>query len=174
MGRLSGHLRHFPHLLSVLRASLAVPLILSRAGCAPASWLAVLLVLAAVTDLLDGPLARRLGVTSGAGGYLDAGADCLVVLAAFASFVREGLYPPWLLALIGAVFAQFVLTSGRAGPRYDPVGRYYGAVLFAAAILTCALPDFAVSGTVLVALVALSAITLGYRAAFLLLAIRRG
>jgi hypothetical protein len=42
----------------------------------------------------------------------------------------------WLLLLIVAMFAQFVVTSRLAGPIYGPVGKYYGVLLFGAAALT--------------------------------------
>ncbi len=70
-----------------------------------------LLGFAAVTDLVDGPLARRLGAVTGWGAYLDVTADFLVLMIAFAGFVHLDIYPAWLLVLLAAMFAQFLLTS---------------------------------------------------------------
>jgi len=49
--------------------------------------------------------------------------DVPMVLAAFSAFVIKGVYPFWTLLLIGAMFLQFILTSGLRRPVYDPVGK---------------------------------------------------
>ncbi len=157
-----------PNALCVLRAAAAPVLFWGIVDGAPAGILLGVLVLAAATDVLDGPLARRLGACSPSGAYLDAVADLIVALAAFVAFTIVGVYPIWAPLLIVAAFALFVLTSGRAGLRYDPVGCYYGAFLFVAAGTTLALQDFAVAGTALAALVCLTAVTTVSRAGLLL------
>lgn len=94
------------------------------AFAAPASPVArvALALTAALTDGLDGSLARRWRVTSRAGAALDLAADGLFFLACAILFWREGLWPAWLLAALitsalPQAVAQVVLVArtGRAG-----------------------------------------------------------
>ena len=115
------------------------------------AWALCIFLVAVFTDALDGHVARRLGGASPfLGPYSDAVADFFLVLAAFSAFVLKGLYPFWMLLLIVAMFAQFVLTSRLARPIYDPVGKYYGVFLFCAVGVTLVLPYAAVRQAVLV------------------------
>lgn len=67
------------------------------------------LALAMISDAVDGALVRRFGVPSRAGAYFDATADLAVILAAFSAFAWIGIYPFWLVGLIGLAFLAFVL-----------------------------------------------------------------
>jgi CDP-diacylglycerol--glycerol-3-phosphate 3-phosphatidyltransferase/cardiolipin synthase len=129
-----------PSLLSASRLVLVVPffgaLVNAHRGAALLWLLAICL-----TDALDGPLARGLGAATGFGAYLDVTADFVVVAAGFAALGRIGAFPWWILALIGVMFAQFLLSSTRRRPVYDPVGRYYGGLLFGVLAVALAIPD---------------------------------
>lgn len=72
-------------LLTLLRLPLAVLFLLVHNGLARL----VILVVAAATDLLDGPLARRLG-SSRFGAFIDPVADKLFMLAAFVVVAMSG------------------------------------------------------------------------------------
>ena len=94
-------IRHLPNLLSALRL-LAAPL---------AAWLiysahdsAALLIFAAAgaSDGLDGFIARRWGVTSRFGAWLDPAADKLLMLLCFTALFAVGVTPLWLVALVVA------------------------------------------------------------------------
>jgi len=94
-------IRHLPNLLSALRL-LAAPL---------AAWLivhehdiaAVLTFGAAgASDGLDGFIARRWGVTSAFGAWLDPAADKLLMLFCFSALYLIGVTPFWLLLLVVA------------------------------------------------------------------------
>lgn len=74
-----------PNLLSGLRLLLAATF-----SILPPQWWAATILLSAVTDLLDGMIARRFGFTSWQGGLLDATADKLFVLAVLATFTLAG------------------------------------------------------------------------------------
>jgi CDP-diacylglycerol--glycerol-3-phosphate 3-phosphatidyltransferase/cardiolipin synthase len=87
-------------------------------------------------------------------------ADFLCILAAFSAFVIGGLYPFWILLLIVAMFVQFLLTSKRGRPVYDPVGKYYGAFLFTAIGITLAFPNAAVCLGLFITLIGLTAMSL--------------
>lgn len=93
-------------------------------------------LLAIFTDALDGYIARKLDVSSDSGAYFDIIADFFLVLIAFIAFIIIGIYPYWLLLLIILVFLQFILTSKFNVLIYDPVGKYYGAFLFAIILIT--------------------------------------
>ncbi len=63
-------------------------------------WAAVLFTVAAITDLLDGYLARKLGVVSVLGKFLDPLADKLIVMAALVWMVPMGRIPAWVVVLL--------------------------------------------------------------------------
>ena len=79
--------QRIPNLLSALRIALCLPLLLMDAMTMP-FW--VLYLIAGITDMLDGFLARRWGVESKFGARLDSMADFVFVLA-----VGYKLFP-WL------------------------------------------------------------------------------
>lgn len=103
-------------------------------------WAIGIFLLAIVTDALDGYSARKLGVTSDYGAYLDIIADFILVLTAFLTFIIIDIYPYLLLLLIILVFLQFILTSKLKVLIYDPVGKYYGVFLFAVILITLVSP----------------------------------
>ncbi|HML04444.1 MAG TPA: CDP-alcohol phosphatidyltransferase family protein [Methanobacterium sp.] len=98
-------------------------------------------LLAIISDALDGYIARKLGISSDSGAYLDIIADFFLVLISFLAFIISGIYPYWLLLLIILVFLQFILTSKFNVLIYDPVGKYYGAFLFAIILITLVSPN---------------------------------
>lgn len=70
-----------------------------------------LFVLAVLTDLLDGPLARHFDHATGLGGLLDHATDAAFVTATVAALAWVG-YGNWLLPpLIAGAFIQYVLDS---------------------------------------------------------------
>jgi cardiolipin synthase len=120
------------------------------------------------TDFLDGYLARRLGFSSKFGTYFDVTADFTLVFSLLIAFGSEGFYADWVLILVAAVFAGFMLTSRSSGRAYDPVGKYYGSLLYGAIGLR-----FLVSGplfyyVVTVGVAAFSAVSILSRTTFLL------
>jgi phosphatidylglycerophosphate synthase len=96
----------------------------------------ILFVFAISTDLVDGYVARRLDVQSTYGVYFDAIVDYIFISGMFLVFVNHGFYPAWILVLIGFVFLQFLLTSLFLKQFSDPIGKYYGSLLFGAVGLT--------------------------------------
>ncbi len=101
-------IRHLPNLISALRL-LAAPF---------AAWLileghdiAALLIFAAAgaSDGLDGFIARRWGVTSAFGAWLDPIADKLLMLFCFTALTHIGATPFWLLVLVVARDLAIVL-----------------------------------------------------------------
>jgi CDP-diacylglycerol---glycerol-3-phosphate 3-phosphatidyltransferase len=63
-------------------------------------WATILYSLAAITDFIDGYLARRMGLTSVLGNFLDPLADKLIVLATLVMMVELGHVPAWPVIII--------------------------------------------------------------------------
>ncbi len=77
-----------------------------------AAWGAGLFLAAALTDLLDGYLARRRGQVTTVGRLLDPIADKLLISSALISLVQLGVAPAWMVAvIIGREFAVSGLRS---------------------------------------------------------------
>jgi CDP-diacylglycerol--glycerol-3-phosphate 3-phosphatidyltransferase/cardiolipin synthase len=89
----------------------------------------LLIVLAGITDILDGYIARKIDSTSNKGAYLDVISDFALIITCFLAFVIKGWYNPLILILIITMFILFIGTSGLKKPVYDPVGKYLGAYL---------------------------------------------
>jgi len=104
----------------------------------------ILLSFCAATDFADGYIARKLKATSTFGAYYDATTDFTLMASIFAIFALNGYYPVWLVLLIAASFAQFIVTSHYARKLYDPVGRYLGSALYIGITLTLLLPNQAI------------------------------
>ncbi len=99
-----------PNLLSILRL-LGIPLFLWLVLSEQANgWAAVVLILSALTDYLDGMVARRWNQISRVGQLLDPVADRLYVIAALVAFGIEGIVPWWLVALLFARDLVLLLT----------------------------------------------------------------
>jgi cardiolipin synthase (CMP-forming) len=98
-------MRHLPNLICLLRMALVWPIARSlQAGDHRAAL--ALFVVAAVSDGLDGYLAKRFNWTSGLGKVLDPLADKLLLITVFVECAWLGLAPWWLAA---AVVARDVL-----------------------------------------------------------------
>ncbi|MFX1374216.1 MAG: CDP-alcohol phosphatidyltransferase family protein [Promethearchaeota archaeon] len=89
----------------------------------------ILYAIAVFTDIIDGIIARKLNVCSLFGSYFDVTADFLLIFSIFIVFVLDGIYPLWLLFLIGFMFFQFIITSRLKKPIYDPIGKYMLTIL---------------------------------------------
>lgn len=98
-----------PNLICVLRMLLAVPIVwLLSEGRYEATL--VLFAIAAVSDALDGWLAKTFGWTSELGKLLDPLADKLLLVSVFITLAWLGLVPPWLAAV--AVARDLVIGFG--------------------------------------------------------------
>lgn len=160
---------HFllPSAVTALRCGLALPVYLLLLDYQVAAGL-LLICAATATDVLDGWLARRLDVCTATGAYFDAVADLLVICAGFAALVTHDVYPAWLLAVFLLIFVQFVLTSNTNQVIYDPVGKYYGAVLYSVLVALLLLPDLLLSYALLGFVLCLTLISMIQRWAILL------
>src|SRR5262249_16414953 len=93
---------NLPNLLTFGRI-LVIPiviLLIDRGSPCDLLWAAVVYSAAALTDLIDGWLARRMGVVSVLGKFLDPLADKLLVMASLIYMVPMGRIPEWAVALL--------------------------------------------------------------------------
>ena len=102
-------LKHIPNALCVLRMLLVVPVawLLVHDDFRTTLWV---FGFAAVTDGLDGFLAKRFGWTSELGKILDPLADKILLVSVFLLLAYLGLVPIWLAA---AAVARGSAASGR-------------------------------------------------------------
>jgi CDP-diacylglycerol---glycerol-3-phosphate 3-phosphatidyltransferase len=75
-------------------------------------WAAIVFTLAALTDVLDGWLARRMGVVSVLGKFLDPLADKLIVAATLVWMVPMGRIPAWAVVLL--ISREITITALRS------------------------------------------------------------
>jgi CDP-diacylglycerol--glycerol-3-phosphate 3-phosphatidyltransferase len=102
-----------PNSLTVLRIVLAPLLVVVLLTEFPDKeiWGLVIFLVAALTDALDGIIARRTNRITVTGAMLDPIADKLLMSAAFISLVELGLAPAWMVTLI--VGREFAVTGLR-------------------------------------------------------------
>jgi cardiolipin synthase (CMP-forming) len=101
--------RHLPNLICLIRLALIWPIAMTlRAG--NYSLAVGLFVAAAVSDGLDGYLAKRFGWTSELGKFLDPMADKLLLVTIFIEAAWLGLVPWWITA--AAVARDVVIGAG--------------------------------------------------------------
>lgn len=93
---------NLPNLLTMGRVAI-IPLVLwllDRGTPKDCAWAAIVYSSAAITDLLDGYLARKLNVVSVLGKFLDPLADKLLVMASLVWMVPMGRIPEWAVVLL--------------------------------------------------------------------------
>ena len=142
----SAALRYIPNLLTVGRI-LVTPLLLvllsvqSQAGQMSAVFL---FVLASLSDYYDGVLARRFGVRSRLGQYLDPLADKVLILGTFIALALEApdLVPWWAVGAIAlrdvvvTILRSWAEATGQMLPTYRMAkGKTMLQILFLFAIL---------------------------------------
>lgn len=114
------------------------------------------------TDLVDGYVARKMNSTSKTGAYLDISIDFLFISGMYLTFITNGIYSPLILLIIFFVFAQFIISNIILKKTvYDPIGKYYGSLLFAGIGLTLLFSnqiiyDFVTYGIIVVTLISLT------------------
>ncbi|KAF9612978.1 hypothetical protein IFM89_004781 [Coptis chinensis] len=129
------------------------------------------LAVSGATDWLDGYVARRMGINSVIGSYLDPLADKVLIVSVAIAMVKKGLLQPWLVGLVvlrdvglisGAVYqransldwewkswSEFTNLDGTRARKVEPlflskVNTVFQLVLVAAALLQ---PEFGTDET---------------------------
>ncbi|WP_342344049.1 CDP-alcohol phosphatidyltransferase family protein [Agromyces archimandritae] len=98
-GALESRVWTIPNVLSMLRLAL-VPVFLILIVAGEYVWALGVLVVASLSDLLDGYLARRLNQVTRLGKLLDPAADRLYIFAALVGLAAQGLVPWWIVVVI--------------------------------------------------------------------------
>lgn len=105
-----------PNAISVVRL-LGVPVFLWLILAHQDGWALIVLMLSGITDYLDGKIARRFGLISRVGQYLDPIADRLYIVSTLFGLGWREIIPWWLVAVL-------VLRDAFIAAMY-PVARYY-------------------------------------------------
>jgi CDP-diacylglycerol--glycerol-3-phosphate 3-phosphatidyltransferase len=106
--------KNLPNFLTFLRVLMipVVLLLLARGAPRDCYWAAWVYALAAITDLLDGWLARRSGLVTMIGKFLDPLADKLIVVATLVWMVPMGRVPAWAVVLL--ICREITITALRS------------------------------------------------------------
>ncbi len=93
---------NLPNAITLLRIGIlpVLFLILLEPGEAMSLAIAILFILAALTDLLDGYVARRYNIVTRMGKLLDPIADKIIMSAALVLLIPVGRAPAWIVALM--------------------------------------------------------------------------
>ena len=129
------------HAITALRLLAVVPAAwaFSQLDHVSAWVLALIMVVAIVSDLVDGKVARRTGSVSARGMLFDHSTDCLFVTAGLAGAATAGVLPVLLPVLVPVAFGQYVLDSyllhRQRQLRMSSLGRWNGVFYFAPLVM---------------------------------------
>ncbi len=106
-------------------------------------WGVTVFLVAAVTDVLDGYLARKRGQVTTLGMLLDPLADKLLVSAAFISLVEMGIAPAWMVVIIvGREFAVMGLRGIASSRQVTIAASVWGKYKMASQVIAITLLIF--------------------------------
>lgn len=106
---------NLPNKLTILRV-LMIPFfllfMLTDLGGAAGKWIALaIFIVASLTDLIDGKIARKYNLVTNFGKFMDPLADKLLVCAALICLVEVGLLPAWMVVII--ISREFIISGFR-------------------------------------------------------------
>ncbi len=117
-----------PNILTMFRVVLIVPFVILLLGgnagwfgadlLIPCIWADVIFVVASLTDLFDGRIARKYNLVTNFGKFMDPLADKLLVCSALICLVEMGRIPAWMVIVIIArefIISGFRLVASDAG-----------------------------------------------------------
>lgn len=112
---------NLPNKLTIFRVVLILPfVVLLLGGHAGWGWLAggfsdylalAIFIIASLTDLLDGKIARKYNLITNFGKFMDPMADKLLVCAALICLVELGRIPSWVVIII--ISREFIISGFR-------------------------------------------------------------
>jgi CDP-diacylglycerol--glycerol-3-phosphate 3-phosphatidyltransferase len=107
-------MRNVPNILSACRIVMLAPLVLLILLNRPVAYAfaTVLFLLVAITDTVDGRLARHYNLVSTLGVFLDLTADKMLVSGLLIAMVEVHLVPAWIVIII--VAREFLVTGMRS------------------------------------------------------------
>ena len=101
---------NLPNKLTMLRV-FAVPVFIVLYLKGLNVWAFAVFILASLTDMLDGKIARKYGLVTDFGKIMDPLADKVLVYSAFCLFIEKGVMPAWMLIVILA--REFIVSGVR-------------------------------------------------------------
>lgn len=101
---------NLPNKLTVLRVIMIIPFIFCLLGGWDYIALGIFIV-ASLTDLLDGKIARKYNLVTNFGKFMDPLADKLLVCAALIALVEMGRIPSWIVIVI--MSREFIISGFR-------------------------------------------------------------
>ena len=110
----SSQIFNIPNILTMMRIA-AIPLLavlLMTPTRGSGFWAAALFAVASITDWLDGYLARRMGIVTIFGKFLDPIADKLIVMAALIMILPFNRVPAWMVL---AILGREIIITGLRG-----------------------------------------------------------
>ena len=106
---------NLPHKLTVLRVLMIpffVVFMLTDLGGASGKWIALaIFIIASLTDLLDGKIARKYNLVTNFGKFMDPLADKLLVSAAMICLIENGKLAAWIVIII--ISREFIISGFR-------------------------------------------------------------
>jgi cardiolipin synthase len=145
-----GHLFNTPNVLTLCRV-LSIPIFLALLSKNRHRDALYVFCFAALTDSLDGTVARWFDLKTEIGAFLDPFADKLLLLSAFVALTFEKSFPPWLIGVVVIrdvvlVFGYFMVsffTNERVPVRPTYLGK--SATFLQLSCIIAALLDFGVA-----------------------------
>jgi cardiolipin synthase len=131
-GSIPGLMIHpqLPNAITIMRLIL-VPVLIFLLNKGEFGWALAVFVVAGVSDGLDGYLARKYGLQSEFGGFLDPVADKVLMIATYVSLVLLGLLPVWLVLLVAArdfLIIGFIMMLVSLGDQVRPTPSIYSKI----------------------------------------------
>ena len=101
---------NLPNKLTIFRVILVIPfVVLLLAGF---NWISLaIFVIAALTDLIDGKIARKYGLITNFGKFMDPLADKLLVCSALICLIQLERIPAWIVIVI--IAREFIISGFR-------------------------------------------------------------
>ena len=143
-------LKHVPNILTIIRFLLIVPILLFILFDNYILAI-VILVISAITDILDGIIARKYNLISDFGKLMDPLADKVTQIATLIAIVYKGIIPLWILVVF--LSKELILILGSIFLYRKKVvvfSKWYGklatVVLYAAILLSMVVKQFSLTG----------------------------
>ncbi len=101
---------NLPNKLTIIRMILIVPFVILMLN-EWNLWALAIFVIASLTDLVDGKIARKYNLVTNFGKFMDPLADKLLVCAALIALVELGRIPGWIVIII--ISREFIISGFR-------------------------------------------------------------
>ena len=114
---------NLPNKLTIFRVILVIPFVALMLNGYDL-WAVAVFIIASLTDLLDGKIARKYNLITDFGKFMDPLADKLLVCAAMICLVEMGRLPAWMVIVI--ISREFIISGFRLVASDNGVVSYWG------------------------------------------------